>query len=363
VKAGSCTIWGVVITLLALVGGLIIYSYADWPGARYFGIADKNFWDYLELLIVPAALAFGVYWLNRTQDLRQQEADRFQQQLQLEHNQMQQDRGLEVVTQQAQDAALRAYLDQMSQLMLEQGLEYYAEPGIEGASANRLALARARTLTVLPTLGAHRKRSVLQFLYESGLINTNRTIVELTGADLSQADLRGLNLSRANLSEADLGRADLRGVVLSGADLRGAVLAEANLSEAHLSEANLHNANLHNANLHNANLRKADLGRAKLSEAILSEAYLDNANLHGAVLRKADLGWAELGGTDLGKANLSEANLSKTNLREADLCGAQVADHQLDDTQSLHVATMPNGQKYEDWLKDREGRKEDAEND
>jgi len=23
---------------------------------------------------------------------------------------------------------------------------------------------------------------------------------------------------------------------------------------------------------------------------------------------------------------------------------------------------MPNGQKYEDWLKDREGRKDDAEN-
>jgi hypothetical protein len=29
----------------------------------------------------------------------------------------------------------------------------------------------------------------------------------------------------------------------------------------------------------------------------------------------------------------------------------------------LEGATMPNGQKYEDWLKDRENRKEDAEND
>jgi hypothetical protein len=89
------------------LGHLQLYGLA---GARYFGIADKKFWDYLELLIVPAALAFGVYWLNRTQEERQQEADRFQQQLQLEHNQMQQNRGLEVATQQAQDAALRAYL-------------------------------------------------------------------------------------------------------------------------------------------------------------------------------------------------------------------------------------------------------------
>jgi hypothetical protein len=28
----------------------------------------------------------------------------------------------------------------------------------------------------------------------------------------------------------------------------------------------------------------------------------------------------------------------------------------------LAGATMPNGQKYEDWLKDRERRKEDGEN-
>ena len=28
----------------------------------------------------------------------------------------------------------------------------------------------------------------------------------------------------------------------------------------------------------------------------------------------------------------------------------------------LHGATMPNGQKYEDWLRDRERRKEDGVN-
>jgi hypothetical protein len=29
---------------------------------------------------------------------------------------------------------------------------------------------------------------------------------------------------------------------------------------------------------------------------------------------------------------------------------------------SLEGATMPNGQKYEEWLKDKEGSGEDAEN-
>ena len=226
-KAGSGTSWLVGITLLALVAGLIIYSYADWPGARYFGIADKTFWDYLELLIVPAALAFGVYWLNRTQDIRQQEADDLQQMRQQEAdevqqmrqeeiNQMQQERALETVTQQAQDATLRAYLDQMSQLMLQEGLAY-AEPGSEGVDASKLALARARTLTMLPTLGANRKRSVLQFLYEAGLIDNERPIVDLTGAEL-----RGIDLRAANLSGADLSDVYLTGADLSGADLEGA---------------------------------------------------------------------------------------------------------------------------------------------
>jgi hypothetical protein len=31
-------------------------------------------------------------------------------------------------------------------------------------------------------------------------------------------------------------------------------------------------------------------------------------------------------------------------------------------TKSLEGATMPHGQKYEDWLKDKEGREVDEEN-
>ena len=212
-KAGSGASWLVGILLLALVVGLTIYSYVDWPGARYLGIADKKFWDYLELLIVPAALAFGVYWLNRTQELRKQEADDQQQQRQQVVNQMMQDQALETVTQQQQDAALRGYLDQMSQLMLQKG-PITEKPGS--------TLARARTLTVLPTLDADRKRSVLRFLYEAELIDSQSPVVDLTGADLRGADLRTANLSGADLSDVYLSGADLSGADLSGADLSGA---------------------------------------------------------------------------------------------------------------------------------------------
>jgi uncharacterized protein YjbI with pentapeptide repeats len=324
VKAGSGTSWLVGITLLALVGGLIIYSYADWPGAQYFGIADKEFWDYLELLIVPAALAFGVYWLNRTQDIRQQEADRFQQQLQLEHNQMQQDRALETVNQQQQDAALRAYLDQMSQLLLDKYRPLrQSEEGDEVRT-----LARARTLTVLTSLDGNRRRTVVQFLYESRLIDKDSCIVDLTGAVLARAILTGANLE---------------GVSLRGTHLPRASLRDAKLSEADLSDAKLFGADLSRAKLNRANLR---------GPVLMSKGY-------GTPLPRAS---SSLRAYTLEGAGPKNADLSDTTLWDADLTNAYVSKEQLrsdNSTLTLKGATMPNGQKYEDWLKSKD-RKEDG---
>jgi uncharacterized protein YjbI with pentapeptide repeats len=52
------------------------------------------------------------------------------------------------------------------------------------------------------------------------------------------------------------------------------------------------------------------------------------------------------------------ADLSGANLSNAYLKDATVTEEQLEQAESLEGATMPNGQKYEDWLKDNEGRRE-----
>ena len=57
------------------------------------------------------------------------------------------------------------------------------------------------------------------------------------------------------------------------------------------------------------------------------------------------------GSCALSNANLSNANLSNANLREADLSKADLSNA------DLKGAYMPNGQKYEDWLKDKEDGK------
>ena len=47
----------------------------------------------------------------------------------------------------------------------------------------------------------------------------------------------------------------------------------------------------------------------------------------------------------------------------ADLSDAAgVTKKQLEQAKSLKGATLPNGQKYEDWLKEREGREDDGGN-
>jgi hypothetical protein len=55
-QARSVPLWLVVLAALALGGvvEVIIYGYLEKPG--WIGVANKRFWDYLDLLIVPAAL-------------------------------------------------------------------------------------------------------------------------------------------------------------------------------------------------------------------------------------------------------------------------------------------------------------------
>jgi hypothetical protein len=153
---------------------------------------------------------------------------------------------------------LEAYLDGMSQLLTDKERPLHrAELGDYLST-----MARARTTTVLQRLNGERRGSVVQFLYESGLIAMRRPVFGLKGANLRRAFLIRADLSGANLSGADL----------SGADLSG-------------------------------------------------------ADLSGGVALRAARRWTE---------------------------------EQLRTARSLEGATMPNSQKYEDWIKDKEGHKDDT---
>jgi uncharacterized protein YjbI with pentapeptide repeats len=374
-------VFGTPLTLVLGVVGIIVYGYIERPG--WVGVANKEFWNYLELLIVPAALALGVFWLNRTQEDRERKAEEDRSEREREAEEAQRERELEVESQRAQDEALQAYLDQISRLLIDKERPLRRAPPGDDLSA----VARARTLTVLTRLDGTRKRSVLQFLYESGLVIKDHVVVNLKGADLSDArlsaaelsgvnlseaglsgaylnaaDMRKIDLNEADLSEADLNAANLHEANLSGADLLKADLSAANLHKANLSEAELLEAYLNSANLHRATLSRADLRRAHLVRANLHEANLSRADLRRADLREANLHEADLAGADLGEADLRAADLRGVKLGKADLSDANlegtlgIANDELQQqAYTLEGTTMPDGQKYEDWLKTYEG--------
>jgi pentapeptide repeat protein len=196
--------------VLGILGIVAALAVAVLIGYRY----DITLWDWIKLLIVPAVIAGGGLWFNVQQRER-------------EHR---------IASERTQDEALQGYLDGMSQLLTDKERPLHkAQPG-----DNLSTVARARTLTVLLRLDGGRKRSVLEFLYESRLIDRERTLLDESNlikrrhniVSLDQADLSGAYLSGAYLSVADLRRAHLEEAHLSGAELFEADLRYANLSEA-----------------------------------------------------------------------------------------------------------------------------------
>jgi uncharacterized protein YjbI with pentapeptide repeats len=170
-------------------------------------------------------------------------------------------------------------------------------------------------------------------LYESGLIFKDTTVIALAGAHLARADLFEANLNEANLYGAYLARARLMRAKLSGADLGDAKLFGADLREAKLDGANLRGAVLMSAG-HGTPLPGASLEFLIRPKGRLIDAGPKNADLSGA---------------DLSAADLTDAEVSEEQLRSAE------------PAPTLTGATMPNGQKYEDWLKSN-GSGEDRDN-
>jgi uncharacterized protein YjbI with pentapeptide repeats len=187
----------------------------------------------------------------------------------------------------AQIEELRAYFETMRGLLTD-------NRQTDSAQGLTRALARAQTATILRGLDPNRKRVLLQFLYESELIEDDNPFVDLTRADLHRANLQGSFLSGANLQEANLQEANLQEANLQGAKLVGAALVGADLRGADLRASDLRKTILLGTDL-----RKADLREADLRGAFLFFVALKDTNLKGADLRESDLSGGTVEGTPI----------------------------------------------------------------
>ncbi len=247
----------------------------------------KTLWDWMQLLIIPLALALIALWFNRTERKNEQTLSSDNQ----------------------QEAALQSYLDRMSELLLEKKLRK-SEPNAEVRT-----VARVRTLSMLYQLNTRRINYMLAFLRESELITNdpNTSIVSLRKADLRQVDLHNVNLHSLDLSETSFWEANLSGAYINKANLSGASFFKANLNGTNFRKSNLNKANLSGANLSGTVFSETNLSGATLTGANFNNTFLGGANLSGANFSLAKFMDAEL----RAKLSNSKVDLSKTYLEKA----------------------------------------------
>ncbi|MBK8023511.1 MAG: pentapeptide repeat-containing protein [Chloroflexi bacterium] len=248
------------IVLLILLVVTVLYP-QPWTGLPTVGSPPagyyergKTLWDWLELLIVPAALVIAAFLFDRF--TRSRESNRQEERL--------------------REQVLQKYFDDSAGLLLDRG---------ERDPEMVRRIRALKTITVLRRLDAARRQEVIEFLRTT---DTGADVPDLLrGARMEGIDLTGVDMTRFNLENANLERADLE----------GATLINANLSGAKLSGSTLVGADLTGAILRGANLNGADLRRANLTDATVEGAYLADADLTGATVRGVDLSTAMLSDT------------------------------------------------------------------
>lgn len=255
---------GVLVVILVVIIALIIAGYwFDWTGFK-----GKTAWDWLGLLAtlaIPVVVGFGVAWYTTRQNHDREIA--------LEQHENE----LRIAADNQREAALQSYIDKMSELLLHENLR-------QAQRADEVrTIARVRTLTILPQLDPFRKRMVIRFLLESGLLGKDKPpVVDLSFANLRNADLHRFDLHEVDLHEVDLREADLREASLRGADLREARLNGANLTSSTLTEAHLEGADLSSTDILNGtNLSRAEVTDEQLAKAkSLRGAIMPDGNRH-----------------------------------------------------------------------------------
>ena len=236
---------------------------------RWTGIGEKKGWDIVTGLSLPLIVFGGGILFNYLNGQQQQK----------------------IAEEKQKDELLKTYINDMKASLLDK--DHPLKDWNKNSESK--SIARTITLTTLTQLNSEqdqqkakekynqRKGLIMQFLYESGLIKLDHSIISLDTADLTFA-----NLKDAWLESAKLNRANLQNASLESAFLQNTYLFNAKLQFANLQNADLQNANLQHTFLQNANLQHTFLQNANLNGAYLESAKLESAKLENAVLYNAE---------------------------------------------------------------------------
>jgi uncharacterized protein YjbI with pentapeptide repeats len=209
----------------------------------------KSLWDWLDLLIIPAAIAL-IGWL-------------FSEIEKSKNNKREEER--------SQNEIVESFLQTMTNLIIEHGLH-------DNLNQQLLSIVRARINIAVNNLNGARRGQILQFLYESELIDFNPKI-----------KLLGINFQNALLDEIVLGQSEIKGAYFNNASIKNANLKGGNFTGCDFSRANFSNSLLENTDFSYSILSKASLKYIDLTTVNFEGAILNGANLKGSTILKTQL--------------------------------------------------------------------------
>jgi uncharacterized protein YjbI with pentapeptide repeats len=343
-----------IVALLAAVTFVVLAYRRGWTWTGFTGqtvdgpVRTRTLWDWLQLLVVPLVIAAAAFEFSSIQNRRQNER---------ETREAERERTLARATalNDARESALRAYLDQMADLLINRHLA-------RSPSESVRQVARSSTMTLLRRLDGKRKGFVIRFLADSGLIETDTPSVGLRDADLRRAQLRNAMFVNTNFGGADMRDADLRGSTfvnsrweethLHRADFRGADLSAPFFLGTKMRHADFRHAHLYRARFEKANLRRADFSDATLARPVLIRSCISGARFvrvdlsrvpplpaSGSVApERSGAGpksrFAHTGGHGVSfvGADLRDADLDGLHVADSDMTGARVPSEWRPDT-------------------------------
>lgn len=209
----------------------------------------KTLFDWLKLIIIPLSLGF-LAWIYKEAEksiAKKNEEER------------------------SKNETIDSFFTIMSELLMEHKLTN--NPRVEVK-----AMAKTRINIALNQLDGVRKGTLLQFLYESDLINHNPEI-----------KLLGANFNDIILDHIVLGSAEIRGAYFKKASIKDANLNGIILNSSNLEKANLSGSQVENADFGYTNLKKCKLKNMDLTMVDFEGANLTKANLKGSIIRQSQL--------------------------------------------------------------------------
>ncbi|SHH92678.1 Pentapeptide repeat-containing protein [Flavobacterium sp. CF108] len=231
------------------------YNSPEWMGFAPYdavksGAEPKKLWDWLDLLIVPLSIA-TIGWIYKEYEKSKDEKKDFENK---------------------QNETLDSYFRVISDLIIKSNLL-----DIHLNKESKI-IARTRTIVAIENLNDERKGQVLQFLYESKLID--KDIIELIGANFRTSEVSGIVLKDTIIKgvyfcNSKFIRSYLDRSVFTACDFTNTDFTDSSMQNTDLSYTKLIRCKLVNIDLTTVDFEGADLTDADLTNSVILKSQLE----------------------------------------------------------------------------------------